>query len=123
MSIFTQCKNEFTERVILFVNSQSLTEENCIRYLGVYIDSISSWKSHINYITKKIKRNIGVLYNSLLFPEHKNVPTLVLYLSRVILQLLGVMHISNFATFIYISKESCKNNHLLQFHGTLNSFI
>ena len=36
-------------------------EENCIRYLGIYIDSNISWKSHINYIAKKIKRSIGIL--------------------------------------------------------------
>ena len=35
-------------------------EENCIRYLGIYLDSNISWKSHINYIAKKIKRSIDI---------------------------------------------------------------
>ena len=32
-----------------------------VRYLGVYIDSHLNWKSHIDYIGKKIKRSIGIL--------------------------------------------------------------
>ena len=47
--------------VTLFINNQSLTEENSIRYLGIYIDSNLNWKSHINYIAKKVKRSIGTL--------------------------------------------------------------
>ena len=39
----------------------SLTEENSIRYLGIYIDSNLNWKSHINYIAKKVKHSIGTL--------------------------------------------------------------
>ena len=53
--IFHPVQKRIPEKVILFINNQSLTEENCIRYLGVYIDSNISWKSHINYIAKKIK--------------------------------------------------------------------
>ena len=47
--------------VKLFINNQSLTEENSIRYLGIYIDSNLNWKCHINYIAKKVKRSIGTL--------------------------------------------------------------
>ena len=43
-----------------FRDTAPLTEENSIRYLGVYIDSNISWKSHINYIAKKIKRSIDI---------------------------------------------------------------
>ena len=48
--IFHPVQKKIPQKVILFINNQSLTEENCIRYLGVYIDSNISWKSHINYI-------------------------------------------------------------------------
>ena len=44
----------------LFGTTEEL-EENCIRYIGIYIDSNISWKSHINYIAKKIKRSVGIL--------------------------------------------------------------
>ena len=55
--------------------------ENYIKYLGIMIDSHSNWKSQVNYISKKIKRNIGIklrhyvnlktvtnLYYSLIYP-------------------------------------------------------
>ena len=59
--IFHPVQKRIPKQVILCINNQSLTEENCIRYLGVYIDSNISWKSHINYIAKKIKRSIDIL--------------------------------------------------------------
>ena len=38
----------------LFGTTEEL-EENCIRYIVIYVDSNISWKSHINYIAKKLK--------------------------------------------------------------------
>ena len=35
--------------------------ENSIKYLGIMIDSHLNWKSRVNYISMKIKRNIGIL--------------------------------------------------------------
>ena len=35
--------------------------ENSITYLGIIIDSHLTWKSWVSYISKKIKRNIGIL--------------------------------------------------------------
>ena len=45
----------------LKLNNKLLKKENSIRYLGIYIDSNLSWKDHISYTSKKIKRNIGIL--------------------------------------------------------------
>ena len=53
--LFHPVQKRIPKKVILFINNQSLTEENCIKYLGVYIHSNISWKSHINYIVKKKK--------------------------------------------------------------------
>ena len=57
--IFHPVQKRIPKKVKLFINNQSLTEENCITYLGLYTDSNISWKSHINYIAKKIKGSIG----------------------------------------------------------------
>ena len=45
----------------LKINSQILMHENSIKYLGIMIDSHLNWKSQVSYISKKIKRNIGIL--------------------------------------------------------------
>ena len=58
---FYPIQRKIPKSVTLFINNQSLTEENSIRYLGIYIDSNLNWKSHINYIAKKVKRSIGAL--------------------------------------------------------------
>ena len=39
------------------INNQTLMHENYIKYLSIMIDSHSNWKSQVNYISKKIKRN------------------------------------------------------------------
>ena len=59
--LFHPIQKKLPKSVTLFINNQSLTEENSIRYLGIYIDSNLDWKSHINYIAKKVKRSIGTL--------------------------------------------------------------
>ena len=59
--LFHPIQKKLPKSVTLFINNQSLTEENSIRYLGICIDSNRNWKSHINYIAKKVKRSIGTL--------------------------------------------------------------
>ena len=45
----------------LKINNQTLMHKNSIKYLGIMIDSHLNWKSQVNYISTKIKRNIGFL--------------------------------------------------------------
>ena len=45
----------------VFISGKPLKRENCIKYLGIYIDSNLSWKPQIDHISKKIKRSIGIL--------------------------------------------------------------
>ena len=45
----------------IVINTESLKINSCIKYLGIYIDSHLSWKDHIEFLVKKIKRNIGLL--------------------------------------------------------------
>ena len=60
--LFHPVQKQIPKKVMLLINNQSSTEEICIRYLGVYIDSNIIWKSHTNYSGwKKTKRCIGIL--------------------------------------------------------------
>ena len=45
----------------LHLDNKNLKQEKSIKYLGIYIDSCLSWKVHIDYIAKKIKKNVGIL--------------------------------------------------------------
>jgi len=43
-------------------SNQTINRVTCVKYLGLYIDESLSWKTHIEYITKKIAPIVGILY-------------------------------------------------------------
>ena len=59
--IFHPPQKKLIQDVKLTINRKELTREYSIKYLGIFIDSHLNWKSHLNYIAKKIKRSIGIL--------------------------------------------------------------
>ena len=59
--IFHPSQRKITLHVKLLINDTSLMKENCIKYLGIMIDSNLNWKSQISCISKIIKRSIGIL--------------------------------------------------------------
>ena len=58
--IFHPPQKKLIHDVKLVINSKELKREYSIKYLD-FIDSHLNWKSHVNYIAKKIKRSIGIL--------------------------------------------------------------
>ena len=44
------------------VDSKYITQVNCTKFLGIMIDDKLTWKHHIEYISKKIARGIGILW-------------------------------------------------------------
>ena len=102
--IFHPVQKRIPKQVLLFINNQSLTEENCIRYLEVYVDSNISWKSHINYIAQKIKRSIGILSKLRYFLNTKTLLSLYYTLVEPFFNYCiiawGNAYQVNFATFI-----------------------
>ena len=38
-----------------------IKQVNFTKYLGIYIDQHLSWDPHIDYLSKKIARNVGIL--------------------------------------------------------------
>ena len=45
----------------LMINEVQMKRESCVTYLGVLIDSTLSWKNQVEYVSKKIRRSIGIL--------------------------------------------------------------
>ena len=45
-------------------HNQILVQKRHIKFLGVYLDENLSWKIHINYISKKISKSVGIIYRS-----------------------------------------------------------
>ena len=48
--------------ITILINNKPIDEDKYIKYLGVTLDSQLSFKFHIDELTKKISRGIGLLY-------------------------------------------------------------
>ena len=59
-----QKRIDYEENIKIFDYSAnslvSLERKECVRYLGVLIDSNLSWKHHITYISTKITKSLGI---------------------------------------------------------------
>ena len=44
------------------LNELHIKREKTIKHLGIVMDCHLNWKSHISEISKKIKRNIGIIF-------------------------------------------------------------
>ena len=63
------------------VNRVKITKTDQAKFLGVIITEDLSWKSHINYISKKISKSIGIIYK---LSKYLNTKTLIsLYYSLI----------------------------------------
>ena len=59
-------KKRFLREPLTFLKMDNIVieRENATKFLGVIIDENLSWKQHINGVTTKISKSIGILYNS-----------------------------------------------------------
>ena len=60
--IFHPYNKLMKQHITIRINKKAIKEKECIKYLGVLIDSTLSWKHHILNISKKISRAIGIIY-------------------------------------------------------------
>ena len=49
-------------RIVVKFNGTLLTQVQCAKFLDVYIDEHLSWDKHIQQVTAKVSRNVGVLH-------------------------------------------------------------
>ena len=59
--IFHPRQRKIAVNINFEINNKQLKQTTTIKYLGVHIDANLNWNCHVNYVTKKIKRNVGVL--------------------------------------------------------------
>lgn len=60
--IFHSNNKTLNHNVTLKLNNCAITQSDCIKYLGVYVDQHLNWKQHISVLSKKISRSIGLMY-------------------------------------------------------------
>ena len=59
--VFHPPQKKISYHLHLSINQIPLKPEHSIKYLGLYLDSHLSFKAHIQYLCKKVKRSIGIL--------------------------------------------------------------
>ena len=65
--IFKTSKKKINHSFLLHYDNETLHQVNSIKFLGVYIDQNLTWKDHINHVSKKISKSIGIIHISLVF--------------------------------------------------------
>ena len=59
--IFKSHSKKVTREKNIIVNGCKISEVTSTKFLGVMIDSNLTWKPHIDYISKKIAKNVGII--------------------------------------------------------------
>ena len=59
--IFHPPQKKLPLSIQMLINNKIVKQEKSIKYLGIFINSHLSWKTHISHISKKMSRGIGVL--------------------------------------------------------------
>ena len=79
----------------LFFDGITLERETVTKFLGVILDGNITWKAHINTISPKISKSIGILYRARLIIPRKKLNQL--YFSFV--------HSLNYANIAWVSTQ------------------
>ena len=49
----------------ILINDCPVSKTDCIKFLGIMVDQHLSWRAHIDYISKKVSKSVGILQNYL----------------------------------------------------------
>ena len=60
--LFHPPRHKFNAQITLKFGKKKISQETCIKFLGVLLDSHLSWKSHITELSKKLSRTVGLFY-------------------------------------------------------------
>ena len=60
--LFHSNQKKVTEPVILTFGRKKIHQENCVKFLGVLLDSALSWKYHLAAFTKKLAQTSGLSF-------------------------------------------------------------
>ena len=58
--IFTRQNLPFCNKI--FVCGKEIEQVSCTVFLGIHIDDKLTWKRHLEHVTKKVDKCIGILF-------------------------------------------------------------
>ena len=74
--VFHPFNKPITKKITLKIYKKALSERDHVKYLGILIDSTLSWKNHIDNVSTKISKIIGLLYKIRYYVDTKLLKTL-----------------------------------------------
>ena len=60
--VFHPYNKPLKQKITLKIHKSAIKEKDCVKYLGILIDSTLTWKDHINNVIIKISKALGLLY-------------------------------------------------------------
>ena len=60
--IFHSLNKNVSKNITLKIDKKAIAVKNDVKYLGIFIDSLLTWRAHIDKLTKSTSRVLGVLY-------------------------------------------------------------
>ena len=72
-------KNE-RKNITLRINEQVISDVRKIKFLGVMLDNKVNWKDHINYISGKVSRGIGMILKARRYLTKKGINDIILFI-------------------------------------------
>ena len=60
--VFHPYNKPLGHKITLKIQKKAISEKNHVKYLGIIIDSGLTWHEHIDCVTQKMSRAIGLMY-------------------------------------------------------------
>ena len=74
--VFHPFNKPLTKKITIKIYKKAISEKDQVKYLGIMIDSTLSWRNHIDNVSTKISKTIGLLYKIRYFVDMKIIKTL-----------------------------------------------
>jgi len=100
--VFHPFNKPLTKKITLKIYKKAISEKDQVKYLGIMIDSTLSWKNHIDNVSTKISKIIGLLYKIRYFVDVKIIKTL--YYSLVFPHLIYGIEVWGSADELHLNK-------------------
>ena len=92
--VFHPYNKPIRKSITLKINKKAILEKDHVKYLGIIIDSTLTWGIHIDNVSSKISKSIGLLYKIRPFINTKLMKTLyysIVYPYLIFLSSCGVL--------------------------------
>ena len=74
--IFHPYNKPLIKKITLKIYKKAISEKDQVKYLGITIDSTLTWRNHIDNVSTKVSRTIGLLYKIRYFVDIRIIKTL-----------------------------------------------